>query len=380
MSRSLRVRADLVSQVELAVKRNGFIRKKDLAEAVEMAESTVRKFRKGQPVDHANFVEICQKLGLEWRYFADLGEITELNRESEEAVIARYSTSEIEQTTPDTLDLAEREEVIGKLNIQIGESNTELIEERIFRATEQLNRRGFSALVGIQALEEIAKDSSRYHWKIMELLAAFVRNAPRRKEEEGIPDNIQAALTIIVRRDWNLPIQTLDLSNTDLRGANLNGANLQGVKLDGANLQEVTLIAANLQKATLKSANLQRAIMHKANLKRANFTEADLQEADLDMTDLEGAELWNTNLQGTRLRAAYLQKAKLIQVNLQGAFIWDSDWRGVILSGVNLRGADFKRRAKNLESRELEDTYGDSKAASSLPENVKAPEHWMQST
>jgi uncharacterized protein YjbI with pentapeptide repeats/DNA-binding Xre family transcriptional regulator len=380
MSRSLRVRADLVPQIELAVKRNGFLRKKDLAEDLKMAESTVRKFRKGKPVDNAIFVEICQKLHLEWQEFAELGEITELHRESEEAVIAQYSTSATEKTTPDTLDLVERKEVITKPHIQIEESNTNLIEERIFRATEQLNRRGLSALVGIQALEEIAKDSPRYHWKIMELLAAFVRNAPRRKEEEGIPDNIQAALTIIVRRDWNLPIQTLDLSNTDLRGANLNGANLQGVKLDGANLQEVTLIAANLQKATLKSANLQRAIMHKANLKRANFTEADLQEADLDMTDLEGAELWNTNLQGTRLRAAYLQKAKLIQVNLQGAFIWDSDWRGVILSGVNLRGADFKRRAKNLESRELEDTYGDSKAASSLPENVKAPEHWMQST
>jgi uncharacterized protein YjbI with pentapeptide repeats/DNA-binding Xre family transcriptional regulator len=380
MSRSIRVRPDLIPRVKLAVQHNGFLRQQDLVEEVGLASSTVRNFLNGKHVDYATFVGICQKLSLEWRDFADSGEITELNRESEEAVIARYSTSEIEQTTTDTLDLAEREEGITKPHIQIEESNTALIEERIFRATEQLNRRGFSVLVGIQALEEIAKDSLRYHWKIMELLAAFVRNAPRRKEEEGIPDNIQAALTIIVRRDWNLPIQTLDLSNTDLRGANLNGANLQGVKLDGANLQEVTLIAANLQKATLKSANLQRAIMHKANLKRANFTEADLQEADLDMTDLEGAELWNTNLQGTRLRAAYLQKAKLIQVNLQGAFIWDSDWRGVILSGVNLRGADFKRRAKNLESRELEDTYGDSKAASSLPENVKAPEHWMQST
>jgi DNA-binding Xre family transcriptional regulator len=114
MSRSLRVRADLVPQVELAVKRNGFPRKKDLAEALEMAESTVRNFRKGKPVDHAIFVEICQKLNLEWRDFADLGEITEPHRESEEAVIARYSDSEAEKTISAPPGLAESEEAIAQ--------------------------------------------------------------------------------------------------------------------------------------------------------------------------------------------------------------------------------------------------------------------------
>ena len=134
MSRSLRVRTDLVPRVELAVRRNGFLRKKDLAEALEMAESTVRKFRRGKPVDYAIFVEICQKLNLEWRDFADFGEITELHRESDEAVIARYSTLGIEQTTPDTLDLAEREEALGKPLRESGEavepSASDLISER----------------------------------------------------------------------------------------------------------------------------------------------------------------------------------------------------------------------------------------------------------
>jgi hypothetical protein len=98
-------------------------------------------------------------------------------------------------------DRVEQEEAIAKPYQETVESDAGSVEERIFRATEQLNRRGFSALVGIQALEEIAKDSPRYHWKIMELLAAFVRNAPPRKEEESIPDDIQAALTIIGQRD-----------------------------------------------------------------------------------------------------------------------------------------------------------------------------------
>ena len=389
MSRSLRVRADLVPQVELAVKRNGFPRKKDLAEALEMAESTVRNFRKGKPVDHAIFVEICQKLNLEWRDFADLGEITEPHRESEEAVIARYSDSEAEKTISAPPGLAESEEAIAKPQREPVESDAGSIEERYFRATskfdslEPLERKS-----RIQVLEEIAsnKDFPRYHWKVMEFLADFVRRkAPRREEEEGeeerspnISPDIQAALTLIGRPDWNRPIQALDLSNTDLRRANLNRANLQGVNLDGANLQEVSLIAANLERATLKRANLEGAIIHNANLKRANFIEANLQEADLYRTDLEEAELWYTNLQRTRLRAANLQGARLPGANLQGAFLSDVNWQGAALPEVNLRGADL-RKAKNLDSGELEQTYGDKKAASSLPENVKAPEHWVQS-
>src|SRR4028118_903282 len=188
MSRSLRVRADLVPRVELAVKRNDFLRKKDLAEALGMAESTVRKFRRGKPVDYAIFVEICQKLNLEWKDFADFGEITELHRESEEAV---------------------SEEAIAKPPQESGESDAGSIEDRIFKATNQLNpeRPVFSRLSGIQALGEIAKDSPRYHWQIMEVLAAFVRtNAPRKEEgeEERSPklrEDIQAALTVIGQRD-----------------------------------------------------------------------------------------------------------------------------------------------------------------------------------
>ncbi len=90
MSRSIRVRPDLIPRVKLALKHNGFLRQKDLVEAVGLADSTVRNFLKGKPVDHATFVEICQKLNLEGRDFADLGEII------------------------DTPDLAEHEKAITK--------------------------------------------------------------------------------------------------------------------------------------------------------------------------------------------------------------------------------------------------------------------------
>jgi uncharacterized protein YjbI with pentapeptide repeats/transcriptional regulator with XRE-family HTH domain len=405
MPRSIRVRPDLVLRVKSAVKHNGFLRQQDLVEEVKLASSTVRNFLNGKPVDYATFVEICQRLNLEWRDFADLGEITELHRESEEAVIARYSTLGIEQIKSDPLDLAEREEVIGKSNIQIEESNTELIEERIFRATEQLNRRGFSALVGIQALEEIAKDSSRYHWKIMELLAAFVRNAPRRKEEEGIPDDIQAALTVIGQRDpeKDPPNQRLNLSNTDIRGANLRDAKLQGINLSAAqlqgadlfqaDLQRATLIEANLQEAFLKKANLQEASLHQATLLKADcqfanlqeaflvkanlqeavlygadlqgayLDRANLQEADLGTSKLQRADLRDTNLQEACLqraklqradfRGANLQEADLIEADLQGTRLWRANLRGAVLQDANLEGAQLWRA--NLEGTDFTD-------------------------
>jgi DNA-binding Xre family transcriptional regulator len=72
--RSIRVRPDLVTRVKLAVKQNGFLRQKDLVEAAGLADSTVRNFLGGKPVDYATFEELCQKLNLEWRDVADLGE------------------------------------------------------------------------------------------------------------------------------------------------------------------------------------------------------------------------------------------------------------------------------------------------------------------
>ena len=90
--------------------------------------------------------------------------------------IAQYRDSEAEKTISVPPDLAETEEVIAKRYQESVESDAGLIEDRIFKATDQLNpeRPVFSRISGIQALGEIAKDSPRYHWQIMEVLAAFV--------------------------------------------------------------------------------------------------------------------------------------------------------------------------------------------------------------
>ncbi|MBE9118774.1 AAA-like domain-containing protein [Lusitaniella coriacea LEGE 07157] len=67
MSRSLKVRPEYISQVKLAVKRNGYARQKDLAEELFISLSTLNNYLNGRPVDHLNFTEISDKLGQDWK-------------------------------------------------------------------------------------------------------------------------------------------------------------------------------------------------------------------------------------------------------------------------------------------------------------------------
>jgi len=223
----------------------------------------------------------------------------------------------------------------------------------------------FSRISGIQALGEIAKDSPRYHWQIMEVLAAFVRtNVPRKEEEEGeerspkLPDDIQAALTVIGRRDTEKDPenQKIDLRNTNLGGANLMNAKLQRADFSGANLRNAYLPGANLQGAIFNKADLTGAELFGVDLRRANLIDANLQEAELSRSLLHKADIWNANLRGTRIKGADLLKAKLPSAKLQGANLSD---------------------AENLKQDQIELADGDSTTV--LPDYVEAPRHWMRS-
>ncbi|MFB2891619.1 hypothetical protein ACE1CI_01615 [Aerosakkonemataceae cyanobacterium BLCC-F50] len=72
MPRSSRVAPDWIERVKLAVRRNGFLRQQDLAQELGMARYTISKFLNGEPVDHLCFVEISEKLGLDWLKIVDL--------------------------------------------------------------------------------------------------------------------------------------------------------------------------------------------------------------------------------------------------------------------------------------------------------------------
>lgn len=72
MPRSVKVRSEFISEVKSALPRNGYVRQTDLAEDLQISQSTISSFLNGRPVDYLNFREICRALGLEWQDIADL--------------------------------------------------------------------------------------------------------------------------------------------------------------------------------------------------------------------------------------------------------------------------------------------------------------------
>ena len=262
---------------------------------------------------------------------------------------------------------------------QLDTAQERLVTERFSKAVEQLvkDKDTTVRIGGIYALERIAKDSSKDHWTIMEILTSYVRENsslppqlkqyPKDKQEieqrqkelaklTEVNIDVQAVLTVIGRREDPEPNrdEKIDLSltnlqkgnlfkanlqNADLRGANLQKGNLRGanlqeavlwevnlqeVYLERANLQEAHLIGANLQEANLKGANLQEAYLIGANLQKGNLIEANLQEANLRGANLQEAVLRRVNLQEAILRRANLQEASLFRANLQEVVLWEA--------------------------------------------------------
>ena len=301
----------------------------------------------------------------------------------------------------------------------------EIVPERFSKAIEQLgNEKIETRFSAIYALERIAKDSPSYHWTIMEILAAFIReNAPVNREYEDelhdsskLPTDIQTALTVIGRRDSSkdpvnqkLDLRNTDLSNADLTEANLSrailvGANLQWVNftranlceadlsvtylcgsiLHEANLQKAILPEANLQGVVLRKANLSQAILYDANLEGAVLCDANLVGAILCDANLEGAILCDANLEEVNLEGSNLQDANLIGSNLQRAKLAGANLQSVLLSTANLQEADFQEAnlcganlsgSENLELPQIEQAIGDRTTI--LPENLKIPQHWQ---
>ncbi|WP_223280088.1 pentapeptide repeat-containing protein [Nostoc sp. PA-18-2419] len=201
------------------------------------------------------------------------------------------------------------------------------LKQRLKIAIEWLgNNTTETSVAIIDDLEQIAHNHPQYHWIIMEILTNFIRKNTSYISQKQVITNssvkvredIQAALTVIARRDVNNDPenQQLDLSYTDIRGANLNGANLEQTNLYQTNLGGANLIEANLEGAILSAANLEGANLYSANLK--------------------GAILSASNLQGANLQRANLHHASLYLAKLHGVILDDA-----ILDGANFRGAEF---------------------------------------
>jgi uncharacterized protein YjbI with pentapeptide repeats len=271
------------------------------------------------------------------------------------------------------------------------------VTDRYTKAIEQLGSDTPDvAIGGIYALERIARDSPRDHPTVMEVLSACIRVHSREqwpkpdadgttRERTTRPD-IQAALTVIGRRNPERDIRpinlsganliradldganltgavlnSVDLTGASLRGATLDGANLQGVKLTGTNLKDAHLAGADLQPAVattsraaggrspaltslfsdLTAVSLIDADLTGANLTFANLTEAFLTGATLRRTILTNAKLAHADLTRADLDEASLGGADLSSGNLMGAKLTDANLTKADLAGANLAGANL---------------------------------------
>ena len=74
MPRSIRLAPECIPQVKLALRRHGFPSQKAFAVELGRARATIDNFFKGIPIDYINFVEISEKLGLDWQAIAYIEE------------------------------------------------------------------------------------------------------------------------------------------------------------------------------------------------------------------------------------------------------------------------------------------------------------------
>ena len=199
------------------------------------------------------------------------------------------------------------------------------VTEGYANASELLGSSSIDARIGaIYVLERIARESAADHPAIVEILCSFVRRrtAASRDEDHEEPaaaacspeDDIQAALTVIARREVS----------QDCRYVNLSGANLTGAHLEDANLQ---------------SADLRRVILRDAHLHGADLRSARLFEADLS-----GAYLHGANMSGADLRWANMKHAWANGADFRRAIFWGADLQRADLHQADLRDADLSRK------------------------------------
>jgi len=304
------------------------------------------------------------------------------DREADEATL---------RVTQERLDSDREAQITNRFTQAIGQLGAELKDGK-----PNLEVR----LGGIYALERIARNSSQDYGPIMEVLTAYVRqnapwpplSAPSQLESLKPRADIQAILTVLRRRTPPTGLVVLlDLSSTDLRGADLATADLQhsnladahldmaelhDTQLAGADLRRAQLIGANLWNAQLRFAQLQEADLRGASLGAADFTAARLtgtrldgpiwnaatfEGADLTGVQLAGAflpgiwltsaQLRDADLQGADLSHAHLTKAYLARANLQNARLRFTDLKGATLVHANLTGAVLDEA--NLEAAQM---------------------------
>ena len=236
---------------------------------------------------------------------------------------------------------------VGYCNFEIGQKSLKVSEdkqvtERFSKSIEHLGSKEIDIrLGGIYALEQIAIDSAKYHWTIVEILSAFIREKRPLNSTNPVGIDIQAALTVIGRRKVK---QDPNDKVIDLRKISLVGVELH--------------------------TNFSKADFGGTYLRNANFSGANLSDANLSLTDLIGADLSNANLNGADLDNTHLDDSPQPY-----EYEYPEDPRYAIpldydSTAANLNGADLST-CKNLTQSQL--AYVAKDEQTKLPDYLNIP-------
>jgi len=232
--------------------------------------------------------------------------------------------------------------VLSRRTVEVSRRTFELTEQgqvtdRYTKAIEQLGSDKLDVRIGgIYALERVARDSARDHPTVMEVLTAFIRehsheqwppsgHPASRAQQRSIRPDVQAALTVVARREPDGDIRSIDLARADLTGAILTGANLTAADCTSADLSRAVLTGADLGGADLTGAILAEAYLPRAHLVGTDLSGADLSGATLIGADLR-ADLTDANLARADLSGANLTGANLPRTNLADALLDRAKW------------------------------------------------------
>jgi uncharacterized protein YjbI with pentapeptide repeats len=225
---------------------------------------------------------------------------------------------------------------IGEENLEIGQKNLKVAEEkqvteRFSKAIEHLgNDKAIEIrLGGIYTLKQIAIDSpNEYHWTVMDILSAFIREKRPFDNTEPVSIDVQAALAVIGRREQ-------DVHNPQMKFINLRKVNLVGINLSSMDFNHVCFCGANLQKAEFYKVVLSHACLTDTNFSNANFnyvkfcnarlSGANLSKASFHHVDFGEATLNSTNLNEAGFDHADFSDASFMNTNIEGANFFNSD-------------------------------------------------------
>jgi hypothetical protein len=217
------------------------------------------------------------------------------------------------------------------------------VTDRYSKAVEQLgDQRTFVRLGGVFALQRLINDSRIDQPMIVEVLASFVRTraaraaadsasmsvsqtsgpaSPAKAEKVRPEEDVQAALTVMLRRRSRPDESPIDLHGTDLSGARLEGADFSG---------------ADLRNCVLRDTR---------------FNGCTLTEAKLNASDCFGASFVDAVLPGAFLIKTILDHAALVDADLQGAKLIDATLNEAVMQGAKFGGADL--RGADLDSAQM---------------------------